>query len=127
MVINLAPKPPTIKILERDDLADFLALLPLNTIFTAGIYFIASRLLQKFGTVPNIFGEGLDWYIILTKENPGLILGAVISQITEFAAFDAITQALEETGSYTAEQLEEHPVQLAIALFVSSFKKVTGL
>jgi len=123
----MAAKTQRIHILERDDIADLLGLLPLNTIFTAAIYLIASRTLQKFGTVPNIFGEGLDWFMILTKENPGLILGAIISQISEFSVFDEIVQTLEKTGQYTPEQLEQHPVQLAIALFVSSVRKVTGL
>ena len=38
----------------------------------------------------------------------------------------AIMKTLEETGSYTPEQTK-NPVKLAIALFVSSLKSVTGL
>ena len=126
-MFTLAKEPIKIKITERDDIADLLGLLPLNTIFTAALYFGASRTIQKFGTVPNIFGEGMDWWMILTKENPGLIIGAMFSQMFEFASYEAIIKRLEETGMYSEEDLEQHPVQLAIALFRSTLKMVTGI
>ena len=122
------PKEPVkINLSERDDIADLLGLLPLNTIFTAALYFGASRTIQKFGTVPNIFGEGMDWWIIYSKDNPGLIIGAMLSQMFEFTSYEAIKKRLEETGQYSKEDLEQHPVQLALAILRSTIKMVAGI
>ena len=61
---------------------------------------------------------------------PGVKVAALLD-IT-LAALDVgvdigeIIKTLEETGSYTPEQTK-NPVKLAIALFVSSLKSVTGL
>lgn len=130
------PKEPIkLNILERDDVADLLALFPVNTIFTALIYTLMSRTLQsRPGLIPDIFGSGLDWYIILTKENPGLVMGAILSKLLEDTTlFDTLFTSLVEEGRYDPEELEKLPwisldLNNKVALFVgATLKLVTGL
>jgi len=123
-----------LKITERDDIADLLGLFPINTIFTALIYTLLSRVIQSRGTVPDIFGSGLDWYMILTKENPGLILGGMLSQLMEDTKlFDTLFKQLTEEGRYDPEDLAKLPwltfgLDNKVALFVgATLKLLTGL
>jgi len=131
---SVAEKPIKLNILERDDVADLLALFPINTIFTALLYTTMSRILQSRGTLPDIFGDGLDWYVILTKENPGLILGAILSRMLEDTTlFDTLFTSLVEEGKYDPEELAKLPwlslgLDNKVALFVgATLKLVTGL
>ena len=121
------PEQVKLKISERDDIADLLALLPINTIFTALVYAFLSQYIQSKGTLPNIFGEGMDWYMILTKEQPGLVLGALLSQVLEMSAFTTQLKSLLEKGVYDPETAKKSPIWTSAAIVWGTIKEVTGL
>ncbi len=121
------PEQVKLKISERDDIADLLALLPTNTMFTAVVYAFLSQYIQSKGTLPNIFGEGMDWYMILTKEQPGLVLGALLSQVFEMSAFTTQLKSLLEKGVYDPKTAKESPVWTGAAIVWGAIKEVTGL
>ena len=124
----MAKKAPIkVKLSERDDIVDLLALLPINTIFTAVLYAILSQTLQSKGLLQNIAGETLDIYVIVAKDSPGLFLGALLSQVWESGVFKKQLDSLLEKGVYDQDLEKESTFWTSVAIVAGTIKEVTGL